>query len=298
MFCKNLIIYEINNIDILNNINNELLQKITFTPCSPSDSVRGGFISPLGNSDELMIDIQGQMLLKYQTEQKTIPADVINRALNEKIEKQELALCRKLGKCEKSSLKDEVIIELLPRAFSKFNQFNVWINKRDKFIAITTSSFKQAEYILAILRKELGSLALTPLSIDKPLEQIMTTWAKENLNFPPFVLGDQAELKDPLEGNGIISCKNQEINSHEMLAHFDSGKWITKIRIIDDRGVSYVLDNNFVFKNIKFDQSVIDENEDASLDDKKARIKADFFLASNVLSKTITELKDVLDKII
>jgi recombination associated protein RdgC len=298
MFCKNLTVYTISNVDILNKINNELLQKLAFTPCSPLDSLKGGFISPIDNPETLLIDIQGQILLKYQTEQKTIPADVIKRALNEKIEKQELALCRKLAKCEKSSLKDEVIIDLLPRAFSKFKQFNVWINKRDKFIAITTSSFKQAEDILALLRKELGSLALTPLSIDKPIEQIMTKWVKENLNFPPFVLGDQAELKDPLEGNGIISCKNQEINSYEMLAHFDSGKWITKIRIIDDRGVSYILNNNFVFKNIKFDQSVIDENEDVPLDDKEARIKADFFLASNVLSKTIIQLKDTLNKII
>lgn len=287
MFCKNLIIYEINNIDDLNNVNNEMLKKVAFTPCSPFDFSKSGFISPLDN-EELFIDMNGQMLLTYQIEKKVIPTDAIKRALNQKIEKQELALARKLTKSEKSSLRDEVITGLLTQALSKFNQFHVWVNKQDKFLAITTSSFKQAEDILTDLRKGLGRVALTPSSIDRPPEHVMTAWVKGCLT-PPFAVGDQVELKDPLEGNGVISCKNQEINTDEIKSHFDSGKLVTKIKIIDERGVSYLLTNNFIFKNIKFEQFIINENK--GLSSKEACIKANFLLASGILSKSIIELK-------
>ena len=298
MFFKNAIVYECSNTEVLNNINNELLQEITFKPCGSIDTVKGGFVSPVDNPDELMLNVQGQILLRYKTEQKILPSSVIKQAHIEKINKQEELLNRKLSKCEKATLKDEVLIDLIPRAFSKYNYYWLWIDIQNKRVIVDCSSFKISEDILALLRKELGALALTPLPIDKPLEQIMTTWVKEKLNFPPFILGDEAELKDPLEGNGIINCKNQEITSAEMVNHLESGKWITKLKICDERGVSYVLDENLTFKQIRFDPTVLDENEDIPVEDKAARIEADFFLMSKTLSNSINDIKQVFEKII
>ena len=298
IFFKNAIVYECSNTEVLNNISNELLQKIIFKPCGSIDTVKGGFISPVDNPDELMLNVQGQILLKYKTEQKILPDPVIKQAHIEKINKQEEALSRKLSKAEKATLKDEVLIELIPRAFSKYNYYWLWIDTQNKRIIVDCSSFKQAEDILAMLRKELGALELTPLSIDKPLEQIMTTWVKEKLNFPPFILGDQAELKDPLEGNGIINCKNQEITSDEMRVHFDSGKWITKLKISDERGVNYIVNSDLTFKRIKFDASILDENEDIGSEEFDKRLEADFFLMSKTLSNAINDIKHVFEQII
>jgi len=298
IFFKYAIVYECSNTEVLNNISNELLQKIIFKPCGSIDTVKGGFISPVDNPDELMLNVQGQILLKYKTEQKILPDPVIKQANIEKIDKQEQALSRKLSKAEKASLKDEVLIELIPRAFSKYNYYWLWIDTENKRIIVDCNSFKQAEDILAMLRKELGALALTPLSIDKSLEQVMTTWVKEKLNFPPFILGDQAELKDPLEGNGIINCKNQEITSDEMRVHFDSGKWITKLKISDERGVNFIVNSDLTFKRIKFDASILDENEDIGSEEFDKRLEADFFLMSKILSNSINDIKNVFEQII
>ena len=298
IFFKNAIVYECSNTEVLNNISNELLQKIIFKPCGSMDTVKSGFVSPVDNPDELMLNVQGQILLKYKTEQKILPDPVIKQAHIEKINKQEEALSRKLTKSEKASLKDEVMIDLIPRAFSKYNYYWLWIDTENKRIIVDCSSFKQAENILAMLRKELGALALTPLSIDKSLEQVMTTWVKEKLKFPPFILGDQAELKDPLEGNGIINCKNQEITSDEMSSHFDSGKWITKLKISDTRGVNYIVNSDLTFKQIKFDSSILDENEDIGSEEFDKRLEADFFLMSKILSNSINDIKNVFEQII
>lgn len=300
LWFKNAIIYQFNNDTLLNkDAIEKAIKSHLFMPCGNLDITKMGWVSPYhdNNQNDLIVDMQGHLLLRIKKETKILPAPVIKQTLLEKIDKQEQALSRKLTKNEKASLKDEVMIDLMPRAFSKYNHYWLWIDTENKRIVVDCSSFKQAEDILAILRKQLGALALTPLSIDKPLEQIMTTWVKEKLNFPPFILGDQAELKDPLEGNGIISCKNQEITSDEMRVHFDSGKWITKMKIVDERGVNFIVNSDLTFKRIKFDSIILDENEDISSEEFDKRLEADFLIMSKVLSNTINDFSMVINKI-
>ena len=300
LWFKNAIIYQLNNDTLLDkNAIEKAIKSVPFTPCGNIDTIKMGWVSPYNDNyhDDFIVDMQGHLLLRIKKETKLLPAPVIKQALLEKIDKQEQALSRKLTKNEKATLKDEVMIDLMPRAFSKYNHYWLWIDTINKRIILDTSSFKQAEDILAILRKELGVLALTPLSIEKPVEQIMTTWVKEKLNFAPFILGDQAELKDPLEGNGIISCKNQDITSDEMMIHFDSGKWITKVKIIDERGVNFIVNNDLTLKRIKFDSSVLDENEDIGADEFDKKLEADFFIMANLLSTTINDFYIVINKI-
>ncbi|MCX8601579.1 MULTISPECIES: recombination-associated protein RdgC [unclassified Gilliamella] len=301
LWFKNAIIYQLNSNSLLDKaVIEKALKSAPFTPCGNLDTSKTGWVSPYNdnNNEDYIVDMQGHLLLRIKKESKILPAPVIKQALLEKIDKQEQALSRKLTKNEKATLKDEVMIDLMPRAFSKYNHYWLWIDTHNKRIIIDCSSFKQAEDILAILRKQLGALALTPLSIDTPLEQVMTTWVKEKLNFAPFLLGDQAELKDPLEGNGIISCKNQDITSDEMLVHFESGKWISKIKIIDERGVNFIVNSDLTLKRIKFDSAILDENEDIGSDEMDKRLEADFFIMANTLANTINDFYITINQII
>lgn len=301
LWFKNAIIYQLNNDNLLNKQTIEnALKSALFSPCGNLDTSKMGWVSPYddNNLDDFIVDMQGHLLLKIKKETKILPAPVIKQALNEKVDKQEKALSRKLSKNEKATLKDEVIIDLMPRAFSKYNHYWLWVDIENKRIIIDCSSFKLAEDILAILRKELGALALTPLSIEKPFEKIMTTWVREKLSFPPFILGDEAELKDPLEGNGIISCKNQDITSDEMLIHLDSGKWVTKLKIIDERGINFIINPDLTLKRIKFDSIILDENEDIGSDEFDKRLEADFYIMANTLSSSINDLYIIINKIV
>lgn len=300
LWFKNAIIYQLNNDNLLNKQTIEqALKSASFSPCGNLDTTKMGWVSPYNdnNLDDFIIDMQGHLLLRIKKETKILPAPVIKQALIDKIDKQEKALSRKLSKNEKATLKDEVMFDLMPRAFSKYNHYWLWIDTENRRIIIDCSSFKLAEDILAILRKELGSLALTPLSIDKPLEKIMTNWVKEKLNFPPFILGDEAELKDPLEGNGIINCKKQDITSDEMLVHLDSGKWVTKLKIIDERGTNFIINPDFTLKKVKFDSIIMDENEDIGSDEFDKRLEADFYIMANTLSNSINDLYITINKI-
>ncbi|MGJ0580993.1 recombination-associated protein RdgC, partial [Xenorhabdus bovienii] len=88
---------------------------------------------------------------------------VIKKELWSKIEKLEGEQHRKLKKTEKDSLKDEVIHTLLPRAFSKESRTYLWIDNDNQRIVVDANSAKRAEDTLALLRKTLGSLPVTPM---------------------------------------------------------------------------------------------------------------------------------------
>lgn len=301
LWFKNAIVYQLNKDNLFDTqaITNAV-NACPFVPCGNTDSMRSGWVSPFGESQDnpLVLDNNGQMLLRLKKEIKILPSSVIKQALAEKVTQQEQLFNRKLKKAEKLSLKDEVYIDLLPRAFSKYQFFWLWIDTVNKRVIVDSSSFKQAEDILALLRKEMGTLALTPYASDTPLEKILTKWVRESLSFPPIILGDEIELKDALEENIVVKCKNQEINSQEIFVHIDSGKQVSKLKLIDERGVSFILNRDFTLKRIKFDNAIVDKNEDFLPEESDAKLEADFMLMTNQLTDTFKSVQKIIDEII
>lgn len=299
LWFKNAIIYQLNkdNLESRDEIETAI-KAMPFIPCGSQDTTKFGWVSPYGDGSEVLaVEIQGQLLLKAKKETKILPSSVIKQALQAKIDKLEHANGRKLKKIEKDSLKDEVMIDLLPRAFSKYNTYWLWIDTVNKRIIVDSGSHKQAEDLLALLRKCLGTLPITPLNHDTPLEQLMTKWVKENLTLPPFTLGDEAELKDPLDGNGIIRCKNQELTTEEITAHIDAGKQVTKLKLFDQDVLSFILNNDITVKRIKYEASLLDQNEDIDRNDYEKRIEADFLLMTGALSQMVNNLLAVINQL-
>lgn len=301
LWFKNAIVYQLNKDNLFD------IQAITnavnacpFVPCGNTDSMRSGWVSPFGESQDnpLVLDNNGQMLLRLKKEIKILPSSVIKQALAEKVTQQEQLFNRKLKKAEKLSLKDEVYIDLLPRAFSKYQFFWLWIDTVNKRVIVDSSSFKQAEDILALLRKEMGTLALTPYASDTPLEKTLTKWVKESLSFPPIILGDEIELKDAVEDSIVVKCKNQEINSQEIFVHIDSGKQISKLKLLDERGVSFILNRDYTLKRIKFDNAILDKNEDFLPEESNAKLEADFMLMISQLTDTFKSMQKIIEEII
>ena len=301
LWFKNAIVYQLNKDNLFDTqaITNAV-NACPFVPCGNTDSMRSGWVSPFGESQDnpLVLDNNGQMLLRLKKEIKILPSSVIKQALAEKVTQQEQLFNRKLKKAEKLSLKDEVYIDLLPRAFSKYQFFWLWIDTVNKRVIVDSSSFKQAEDILALLRKEMGTLALTPYASDTPLEKILTKWVKESLSFPPIILGDEIELKDAVEESIVVKCKNQEINSQEIFVHIDSGKQISKLKLIDERGVSFILNRDYTLKRIKFDNAILDKNEDFLPEESNAKLEADFMLMISQLTDTFKSMQKIIEEII
>ncbi|HHR6035557.1 TPA: recombination-associated protein RdgC, partial [Providencia alcalifaciens] len=141
------------------------LKNLEFSPCGSQDMMKVGWTNPIKTGEALTHSVGNQILIVAKREEKKLPTDVIKKELQAKIDKLETEQGRRLKKTEKDSLKDEVVQDLLPRAFSKESTVSVWIDNDNQRIIVDASSAKRAEDTLALLRKTLGSLPVVPLTM-------------------------------------------------------------------------------------------------------------------------------------
>ncbi|EFA29520.1 Recombination associated protein rdgC, partial [Haemophilus influenzae HK1212] len=133
-----------------------------------------GWSAPLRGSDLLYFSVGKQILLIAKKEEKILPANVVKRELDERVENLEQKENRKLKKVEKQTLKDDVVMNLLPRAFSKNQHTALWIDTENNLVHVDAASSKRAEDALALLRKSLGSLPVVPLAFANEPSTILT----------------------------------------------------------------------------------------------------------------------------
>ena len=185
----------------------KLLEGMAFTPCGSQDISKFGWTTPLGKGTAALVhEAAGQLLLCARKEEKMLPSSVVKEMLDEKVETLEAEQGRGLKKKEKEALKEEILMTLLPRAFTRHSQTFLWINPADGYVAVDAGSVKKADDVLALLRKSIGSLPVVPLALKNPPEITMTEWL--NGTTPPagFTLGDEVELRSALEHGGTDTC--------------------------------------------------------------------------------------------
>lgn len=293
---KNIIIYRLSRDDDLSPENIEThLAPFALTPCGSQDLAKVGWVSPMGKKGESLFHaVNGQVILCAKKEEKILPPAVISQELQKKIEKLEGEQHRKLKKTEKDSLKDEVLQSLLPRAFSRFTNTLLWIDTVNSLIIVNAASSRRAEDTLALLRKSLGSLPVVPLTMENPIELTLTEWVRSGLPPAGFTLQDEAQLKAILEEGGVISCKKQDLCGDEIATNIEAGKLVTKLALEWRERISFSLTDTGSIKKLKFNESLLEQNDDIDREDFAARFDADTVLLTGELSALISDLINVL----
>ncbi|MCE2594393.1 MULTISPECIES: recombination-associated protein RdgC [Motilimonas] len=296
MWFKNLQIYRFtrpfeHTIEALENT----LTDFEFAPCGSQDVSKFGWVKPLGKFGQTLTHgADGNILLCVKKEEKMLPGPVIKDMVEERALALEETQGRALKKKEKDALKEDIIMELLPRAFSRTSQTFAWISPKSDLLVVDASSAKKAEELIALLRKCLGSLPVVPLSLTTPPELTMTDWLNEG-NIPAgFNIEDEAELRSALEHGGIIRCKQQDLTAEEIKAHLDADKLVTKLALNWQENVSFILGEDMGVKRVKFSDVLREENEDVDGDDFAARFDADFALMTGELEAFIPALVEAL----
>jgi recombination associated protein RdgC len=178
----------------------------------------------------------------------------------------------------------------LPRAFSRESLTYLWIDNDNHRIVVDANSAKRAEDALALLRKTLGSLPVTPIQFTHPIELTLTEFVRKGELPTEFRLQDEAELKAVLEAGGVIRCKHQDLISDEIATHIESGKYVTKLALEWEERIQFTLSDDFSIKKIKFSDVLKEQNDDIDREDVAQRFDADFVLFTGELSIMIDSL--------
>lgn len=285
---KNAIVYRMTrDIQISSDELEAQLKNLEFSPCGSQDMMKVGWTNPIKTGEALTHSVGNQILIVAKREEKILPTDVIKKELQAKIDKLETEQGRRLKKTEKDSLKDEVVQDLLPRAFSKESTVSVWIDNDNQRIIVDASSAKRAEDTLALLRKTLGSLPVVPLTMKTPIELTLTDWLRDGVIPQGFNLTDEAELKAMLAEGGIARFKKQDLVSDEIASHIEAGKLVTKLSLDWNDTIQFTLCDDCSLKKIKFSDMLKAQNDDIDREDIAQRFDADFALFTGEMTRLI-----------
>mgnify|MGYP000197431373 CR=1 FL=1 len=274
----------------------EKLQEDAFKPCGPQETSRQGWVSPMGKHSDLLVhSAGGYHLIALRKEEKLLPASVIKELVDEKAEMIEAEQHRKVRRKEKDELKEEVTLEMLPRAFSKNRRCYAYLAPADGVLVVDAGSSKQAEDLASTLRKSLGSLPVRPPAVEQAPAFTFTGWLNESIDLPVSIeLGTECELKDTSEDGGVVRCKGLDLQGDEIRSHLDAGMQVTKLSVTWDDNLSFVLDEEVGIRRLKFGDTLQEKLDDVDADDAAARFDAAFSLMTLELARLIPGLLEAL----
>lgn len=295
MWFKNLAVYRFTEPFTLSaDVLEQKLQQQPFRPCGGHDEFSFGWTSPLGKASEALVHASnGFMMLCAKKEEKVVPASVINEMLQERISEIEEREARKLPAKERNRIKDELIFELLPRAFSFSRKTYAYIDSQGGWLVVDAASPKKAEDLLSQLRKCIGSLPVVPIGAGVKPVSVMTQWLLENTSPNDIVIEDECELRSMEEEAATIRCKRHDLALPEIKNHLDNGKQVIKLAMSWADRLSFVLDENLSVKRLKFLDLIQEQAADIEAFDETEQFDADFSIMTAELAQFFPRLLEL-----
>ncbi len=270
------------------------LDAYRFRPCGALEPISVGWSPPLGRKgSQLVHTTNGYLMIAAAKEEKILPAAVINELVGERVEELENEQMRPVGKKERDELRSEILLDLLPRAFSRTLRTYAYIAPREGWLIVDAASRKKAEELTVLLRKALGSLPITfPTSVERPTT-VMTRWLTEHQCPADFVVESECELRSPEDEGGVVRCRRQDLATPEIQAHLEAGKEVIQLALSWNERMSFLLDEAFSLKRLRFLDMVQDQAAEVETDDEATRFDTDFSIMTLELAAFIPRLFEV-----
>lgn len=259
----------------------------------PLELATTGFVSPLGRGSDVMARWCGPdlALICVGGLNRDLPGSVVAEELGKRIARISETEGRRVGGRERKRLKESVLTELLPRAFPKPWRVAAYLDFAEGWLVVDTASRKAAETVVGQLREALGQFPVTPMAPAESPRAIMTDWLHRAAlidSMPAcYAIGDEAELRDPVEHGAAARVSRQDLAADEVQEHLRTGKQVYKLGLSFGERVSFVLSEDLVVRKVRFLDAVLDEvGED--VDSHEAELDARFALMTLELRRLLT----------
>ena len=268
------------------------LDKHRLRPPGPIELATSGFVSPLGRDEEVLTHRVGDYVLVHMAnEARLLPNSVVSDELSARLKKIAEKEQRRIGAKERKRLKDEILTDLLPRAFTKMSRTPCYVSLKTGWVALDTASRKSAEAGVTQLREALGSFPAVPMAAEESPRALMTDWLIRGKLPAGLVLGDECELRDPADTGATVRCRRQDLETDEVREHLKSGKQVFQLGLIFEDRIGFVLGEDLTVRKLRFLDQVQDELGETDRDSSVAELDAVFTLMTLELERLLQKLE-------
>lgn len=259
----------------------ELNQKLLtqqLQPCGKTQPFRYGWASPFEKDNPVLVHAcNGYWLFSACKEERLLPNSVVRETLDEKVEEIETNQNRKVSAKEKNRLREEITFDLLPKAFTKRTQTFAYIDPKQNWLILDTTSPSKTSAFLELLQKTLGTLSLIPALTVENLKVAMTDWLLRNHQPAGFTIESDCEMLDT-KSNAIIKCQGEDLSAKAIHTHLHEGKQVVNLAMSWQSKIAFVLCDNLIIKRIRFLELLREQHKEINSETRMERLDADFAL--------------------
>lgn len=265
----------------------EGLRECALAPVGPLELESRGFVPPMGSACEDLAIVQpGALWLAVGFQQRMLPPAVVAEALGRKLAEIERTEGRRLGGRMRKQIRDELVQEMLPKAFVRTRRVDVLLDLERGLCAVDTTSRKVADAVVSEIRRAIGSFPALPLNAEVAPRAVLTGWIAGDPLPAGLALGEECLLKEADDHGAAVRCTRQDLQSDEIERHLEAGKQVTRLGLTLDDRVGFVLGDDLVLRKWHLlDAAALEE---ADPDNIQEELHARFAL-------TLGNLREVFD---
>jgi recombination associated protein RdgC len=275
------------------------LAQARFTPCEPSQTESCGWVQPRGEKHAPLVEcVGGQLILKLRTEVRGVPGAAVNEALEKRLADIEQSTGHRPRGAAKKALKEEVTLDLLPRAFSKFSATMVWIDPKAKLLVVDAGSVAKADKVVSAIADAMAKaeriIKLHLVQTVVSPGRAMSDWLATQEAPAGFTTDRECELADS-ESKAKVRYTKHSLDIEEIRQHIEGGKLATRLAMTWDSRVSFVLTDSLGLTKIEMLDCVIEAQQRAAGDGKdNSGFDADVALVTGELRRLLPDLLQAL----
>jgi len=278
----------------------KVLHKSRFIPCGPTQPESSGWVAPRGNKGKLLAEsVAGHLILKLCTEKRAVPASAVKAAVEERVERYKAETGNERVPARvKKEFKEEVLLDLLPRAFTKRGHTLLWLDTANKLLVVDSGSLAGADRAVSSLIAALLEVPGAGPTLDVQMTHTqmspsasMAHWLSSREAPWRFTVDRDCELKAPDEQKSAVRYSRHTLDIDEVAQHITAGKVPTQLAMTWNDRVSFVLTEGGQVRRLKL-LDVVMEGAAGSKDEDG--FDTDAAILTGELSALIPDLLEAL----
>jgi recombination associated protein RdgC len=272
----------------------DALRPYAFTEPTSVEAVRIGFVPPREGDASLVASVGRQLLFALRQEKKLLPSRVVAQFVRQRAERIEAEDGFRPGRKRMKEIKEQVVDELLPRAFSLATDTRAWVDPVNGWLVIDAASAARADEVVGLLAKAFDGFPGRPLKTAQSPAAAMTAWLADGEAPSGFTIDQDVVLK-ARDGKATVRYANQSLEADEVAKHTKAGKQCTRLALTWNDRVSIVLTESLAIKRVRpLDVLTETESGSAASSDADERFASDFALMTGELAALLAGVVDAL----